>query len=248
MLMYNKADLKSFIKDDGLIENIIENQKVANLLEGTFEKDKTISNESKAIIYKHVLIILFSTLEAALRGFLLKIREDCSGRDCKEMKSCDYCKSKDAIRFMKVMSPINEIPKDDKGKEIDFLIDYLEDIRLIGFEGWKDKLFRLKKLRNTVHLSNKSLETDIEVFNEDTITDIFEIMGELFNQLSISMRNIKDYEEGCLKELDDNAYEFTRQCSIRAKEYDIEYEKERELNRIKRKEAINRLRKIKKEG
>ena len=190
-----KGKICGFIKNEVLIKNIISHENNADNLEKNLEKDLNLSDEQKALTYKQILIIRFSIMEAVGRGFLLFLSNNCDDRGCQNIK-CKYYKNQEQIKKIKFID----------------MLEHIDNMRFTGFKAWEKEDFKyLKEIRNRVHLSFEKLDSDLEIFNKKLIDKIVDLNDKFIEQCSYSANCINENNvKYCLKELDEDNYEFEK--------------------------------------
>ena len=180
----------SFINGANLFNVLNEN---VSFVEKYLAKVDNCSNDvEKQIMYRQLGAIVFSCIELLLKMFLILINNRCLDSKCS--KECCYRKY--------------QTQEDIRNANIIDVLSYLNDVRLLRTTPLDfDRIDRLREIRNYVHLIN-FLGNNI-IFSKEYIDELLDIFFDFLCQFSTC-----DWYLGlnsCLKDLDSDGYEFTKQ-------------------------------------
>lgn len=187
--------ITNFITNKALISKIYENiaftKKHVEQVDSYF--DETIE---KRIAYRELGSIVYSCIEAILKGAIATIDKRCTKNNCS--KKCRYRFDLEAI--------------DDSSFEKVF--SHLKNVRLIDLiENDNDELMKLADLRNYVHISKHILNVNKDdLFNKDYVDKMFDFYYEFIDQLNMQTEYyFQSKRYLCLKEADGNDYKLTEE-------------------------------------
>ncbi len=149
----------------------------------------------KNLAYKLLGVLAFSSVEALWKGLALSIYKICEKHQC----ACSNC----PYKKYKTISQLNNA-------SISSILEHLEATRLIAISPPDYLTIKdLKNKRNFIHLLQLT-NTDSEsfIFNKDYVEDVLRLYYVTLNQADLCEWYLGE-KTACLKELDENGYEYS---------------------------------------
>lgn len=188
--------ISKFILNQDLAKKISDNigfvEKYFNQVEIQYSDRK-----EQEIVYKHLGAIVYSCIEATCKSVISEINKHCETRQCSG-KECPY----------RLKRNLNKLSSRES-------FYFLLDTRFFGFSMDEiNRINQLADLRNYIHLSKYIGETNYsDDFKKEYVDELLECYYKIVGQLDTADWFFAK-KDTCLKSLDSNGYETTKEMRI----------------------------------
>ena len=193
--------IENFLTNKSLITKIYENvtfvKKYTGKVDSSF-KDST----DRHIAYRELGSIIYSCIEAILKGVVQEIDKKCIKNNCTD--SCSYRLDLNNLDF----------------KGLNDILLHLTNARLVYFDEHDlEEFLKLADLRNYVHISkNITKLSNDDNFDREFVCKMFDYYYELIDQLTLlNEYYFKNDKQNCLKNADGNDYKRTKEMYIKSR-------------------------------